>query len=382
MKILVFLTAFSAVFLNRFGVNVVGDFSLSFSFVFLYLALLFALRKGSLFVNSQAFFLFLVVTFLACISYLYGQDFKSLPSLFLFLFVYFPFVLEQRKKDKTAQAFFSLFYPIFLFVALAGTFQFFLQFFYNPIWLFDYRPLIPDFFRNRNPMNTVIPFLGFTKSNGFFLLEPSGFSQMMAIGMYFGIIFPISLFFYFLFFLGFLLSFSGTGLILFFFSTLLGLRFTSFLRKYLSLLLFLFFILGSFLYKDSFLLSRMSEFSGGAGLETSSAAARFLNPFITLKEYLFNSPGAFLFGNGPGTITRIPKDYMAHDPVWAKLFFEYGFGGGLFFLCFIWFSVAREHARKDFSTLFFIQWFFLGGHLLSLDTVAVYIVFYKLSTCE
>jgi hypothetical protein len=382
MKILIFLTAFSAVFLNRFGINVVSDFSLSLSYVFLYVTVFFALKKRLLVINLGASFLFLLTALSACISYLNGQDFRSLPSLFLFLFVYFPFVFEKRIKDNSDQAFFRLFYPMFLFVAVAGVCQFFLQFFYKPDWLFDYRPLIPDFLRFKNPMNTVIPIFSFTKSNGFFLLEPSGFSQMMALGMYLCIIFPITFFSYYLFSIGLLLSFSGTGLILFFFSSILGLKFSTAHRRYIPLLFLIFFTIISFLNEDSLLLTRMGEFSGGTELETSSAAARFKNPIITLKEYLFDSPGSFIFGQGPGTITRVPKDYMAHDPAWAKLLFEYGFGGGLFFLCFILFSVAKENSRRDLSFLFFIQWFFLGGHLLSLDLIAVYITYYKFSGCE
>ena len=214
MNFLIFLTAFSAVFLNRFGLNVIGDFSLSFSFIFLYLTLSFGVIKGLLFVNFKTLYLFLGVVFAACISYMYGKEFKSFPSFLLFLFVYFPFIFEKKSASSSSDGFLRLFYPLFLIVATAGIAQFFLQFFYKPDWLFDYRPFLPDLVRNKNPMNTVIPFAGFIKSNGFFLLEPSGFSQMMSFGLYFCTISPYSFLSFFIFFTGLIVSFSGTGFIL------------------------------------------------------------------------------------------------------------------------------------------------------------------------
>ena len=82
-----------------------------------------------------------------------------------------PFIFEKKSASSSSDGFLRLFYPLFLIVATAGIAQFFLQFFYKPDWLFDYRPFLPDLVRNKNPMNTVIPFAGFIKSNGFFSLN-------------------------------------------------------------------------------------------------------------------------------------------------------------------------------------------------------------------
>lgn len=379
MKLFSFLTVFSIIFLNRFGLNVIPDFSLSFSYVFIYAGLLFALIKNNLTLNISSFYLFTLSCFLSCISFLNGEQSKSFASLCLFLFVYFPFIFQGRSRNNAERNFFLIFFPFLIVIAGFGFLQFFLQFLFSADWLFDYRPFIPDFFRNKNPMNTVIHFGGVIKSNGFFLLEPSTFSQFMAFGMYLVCISVSPIFLFFVFFTGLFISFSGTGLILFFISSILSFFYSGLLKKYISFVFFVLFIFIGFLYKDTSVLMRLSEFSAGTQLETSSAAARFINPFYVLKDSFFQSPKTFLFGQGPGTITRSQKDFQAHDPAWAKLFYEYGFFGGFLFLGFIFFSVNKDHARFDISFLFFVQWFFLGGHLLSFDTVALYIVYYKLS---
>jgi len=170
---------------------------------------------------------------------------------------------------------------------------------------------------------------------------------------------------------------SGTGLILLGGSFLVLARKMNRARASLMVAAAVVFVLISFLTGGSSYLSRISEFSGGSGVRTTSAAARFVNPAIIVSEGLTKSPELLFFGNGPGAINRMGRDYDSHDPTWAKLLYEYGLIGFLLLFSFIFFSTRREHSSSVFTLPFLLQWLLLGGHLLTLDVVVLYVLYYK-----
>lgn len=380
LRLLIFLTAFSQIFLNRFGLNLIQDFSLSFSYIFLYAALFAAVLKGLLVTSPTLILSFMFFFFSGVVSYLFGVPERSLSSFLLALVIYFPFVLETVEPSNPEKRFFSLYYMMIVIIGVAGLFQFLAQFFIKEPWLFDYRPLLPDLIRSINPMNTVIPFGGIIKSNGFFLLEPSFFSQWMALGIFFFGFFSTSFLSYFLFLLGILSSFSGTGLILLLCVCLLSFHYFKSQRRYLLLSSFCIFLFLGLLLPEAYIKVRLAEFQSDAGVRTSSAAARFMTPFLTLREGIIDHPERIFIGNGPGTINKVAKDFEAHDPVWAKLLFEYGLIGSCTLLLLLYISISKTKHSLAFTCLFFIQWFFLGGHLLNFDIVALYVLYYKLAS--
>lgn len=378
LKALIFLTAFSQIFLSRFGFPVGESFSLAPSYIFLYAALITAVAKGLLFIDLKLLLIFSGVVLSSIVSLFFGEPEKTFTSLILYWFVYFPFVFKSCNTASPAFLFYNLYYPLFLLLAFFGVLQFVAQFFFKPDWLFDFRPYIPDFLQNKNTMNTVIIISGVTKSNGFFCLEPSFFSQYMSFGIILLGLFGQSFAYGFLFLFGLILSFSGTGVILYATGCIFLYKYFSKINRVFILLALTIFLLFSILTSENLLLSRMEEFKGGAGVRTSSAAMRFLTPRITLAEGLSKSTCALFFGNGPGTISKVFRDFEGHDPVWAKLFFEYGLLGGFFLLVFLFFSVVSNSYRDYLFPLFFIQYIFLGGHLLNFDIVSFYVLYYKL----
>lgn len=380
LRTLIFLSAFSQVFLPRFGLNIIQDFSLSLSYFFLYGALATAIIQGMLVLSPYLLISFLFLCFSTLCSFLLGVPEKTASSMLLLLFIYLPFIFQPVSTSAPDKGFFRLYFKIVLILGLAGVGQFFAQFLTGPQWLFDFRPLIPDLFRNLNVMNTIIPFGSVIKSNGFFQLEPSFFSQWMAVGIYFFGFMNTSFFSFFIFLTGLTVSFSGTGLILIFFICLFSFQLFEQKRRWILLSSFSVFLLFGVFFPDSFLKTRTEEFKGGAGVRTTSAAARFVTPFFTLEESFKNSPQRIFFGNGPGTITKVARDFEAHDPVWAKLFFEYGLVGGASLVLFLALSISRAKQSFTLTFLFCIQWFFLGGHLLSFDIVAFYVIYYKLAS--
>lgn len=377
VKAFIFLTAFSQIFLSRFGIEITKDFSLAPSYLAAYAALGVLLYKRYLHFDVKLGLLFLVISFTSSISYVLGREEKALSSLFLYWFIYFPFVFVPTSKGVPDRSLCKLYLPLLFVLAIAGICQFFCQFLFKPEWLFDYRPLIPDYVRNKNDMNTVIIIGDLIKSNGFFLLEPSIFSQWMALGLLFNNTIAGSFFITYLYLAGLAVSFSGTGIIMVLF-TLLGSLYMLTVRQTLSLIAGLFlFLVFSFYTKETLLLSRLEEFKGGEGVRTTSAAMRFLTPRITVAEGLSTSMPRFFFGNGPGTINKVAKDYEGHDPAWAKLLFEYGVVGTISLIVFLLHCVKIVKSSFLFVIVFSVQWILLGGHLLTFDVVALYLIYLR-----
>jgi len=377
LKSLIFLTAFSQIFLNRFGIGITSEFSLAPSYLFLYASIAMALHKGFIRLDPTCCLIFAGIIFSSLTSYLLSAVEVTFTSLILYWFIYLPFAFRTTSPTCPDIGLYRLYYPLLLVLALAGLGQFLGQFFFSADWLFDYRPLLPDSIQNKNNMNTVISYGSIFKSNGFFLLEPSYFSQWMAYSILLFCIFSSSYLYGLLFFLGLLASMSGTGLILLGGSFLVLARKMNRARASLMVAAAVVFVLISFLTGGSSYLSRISEFSGGSGVRTTSAAARFVNPAIIVSEGLTKSPELLFFGNGPGAINRMGRDYDSHDPTWAKLLYEYGLIGFLLLFSFIFFSTRREHSSSVFTLPFLLQWLLLGGHLLTLDVVVLYVLYYK-----
>lgn len=377
---LIFLTAFSSIYLNRFGLQITQDFSLSFSYIFLYASLATAYAQFKLVVDFASFICFLALSFSGYISYAFGGSQRSLTSFFLFCFIYFPLVLRPAKQSNNSTFLFAnLYLSLLVPLAFLGIAQFFLQFIISPAWLFDFRPFLPELIKNKNIMNSVIPIGPFIKSNGFFCLEPSIFSQWMSLGILLFLLFPCNYIYIFFFYLGLALSFSGTGVIMLLFTVIFSFFWNKWRIVQLNTVPILLFVLFAFFGAGNLTLQRIQEFSGGQQLKTTSAAARFVNPFIATRDNLFSSEKAFFFGKGPGSTLRSKDDFDYHDPAYAKLLIEYGMVGGLLF-----FFLLRSSFRDFFKPLtliavFLIQFLFLGGHLLTFDVVVVYIIFFKLA---
>ena len=339
LKNLIFLTAFSGIYLNRFGLPIANEFSLSFSYIFMYAGLMAAYVQRRIYLDIAACFCLLAFFFTGTLSFLYGEDSKSLNSFLLACFIYFPLVFKPTRGSKAQPSEMALLYLRLLIpLAFFGVAQFVIQFIYKPDWLFDFRPYLPVFLQNKNQMNTVIPFSSFLKSNGFFLLEPSIFSQWMALAITFFVISPCGTLYLILFYIGLLLSFSGTGLITLACLMVFGV-FSLNTRAFRLTQLFSFFLVLLLLFGPARVtLSRFEEFKGTQQMQTTSAAARFVFPFYVTHSSLQSSPKSFFLGNGPGTILRSKEDFDYHDPTYSKLLFEYGVLGFFSFLTFLFFS--------------------------------------------
>jgi hypothetical protein len=260
----------------------------------------------------------------------------------------------------------AAFRTICLIIAVAGIAQFSAQFVLPGRTLFTFRGYIPDscLALEYNYVDQIEYLPDLYKSNGFFLPEPSIFSQLMATAAIVEVLFfRLS---YRLVVIGgaLFLSFSGTGAILcLVFVPLLLLR-----RGNLSPLFLAAGVLLAILsFGDDWLLrpfySRIGEFNS----TYSSGFARFLSPLYLFDDFLFTSMHNMLFGLGPGAIDTFFNNFYVdvHDPTWGKLFLEYGLVGSVPFGVFIVCCFFADSPAKWLSAALFFNYLLLGGYLLS-----------------
>ncbi len=214
----------------------------------------------------------------------------------------------------------------FAIIAVAGLLQFMLQF--VGIRIFAFSGILPAaiLFEFGYNLQIGIGVGDLMKSNGFFLIEPSVFSQVMALGLIIEILAFRRLPYLALFVTGLLLSFSGTGWIVlasFVVAAGLGMGWRGIaIAGATVLVLGVLLGAGSYLVPDlaGALQQRMDEFSRPG----TSGHRRFITPFWLLDDMLNATPTVTLFGLGAGVSERVitPYAYDVNTPI--KIFLDYG----------------------------------------------------------
>jgi hypothetical protein len=294
-----------------------------------------------------------------------GGEFSA-PSFLLLSVYHLPYIFQFRPGDISPGAPIRMFRNIAVVISIAGMVQFVAQFIVGIDLAFAPETYIPEFIIRYNNMNPLSYGSHIIKSNGFFLIEPSLLSQLCAIAIVVEIVTERSLRRLALYAGGLIVSYSGTGLIL------LALILPVFIirQRRIGLLLTLVVMGGAILLfaqqlNLAIFVDRVNEFNS----THSSAYARFLSPFQTIKDFYLNDTQSFLFGTGAGSYRYIAavarRSYASHDPTWAKVFFEYGMIGAIAyfsFFCYCIFSVRQDSYIK---TALFLQFMILGGYILT-----------------
>ena len=285
-------------------------------------------------------------------------DVPNLQSLsqFLLLTSFATFTFMQAVSERS---FFQLVNKWFAFIAIAGIIQFFLQL--VGLGFFAFTGVLPDAILFESSYNLQIPIgVGdLLKSNGFFLIEPSTFSQVMALGLIIEILAFRRPIYLGLFVFAILLSFSGTGWIVvgaFVAAAAIGMGWRG-----IAIALGTVLLLGSILGGATLLApdlagavqQRMDEFSRPG----TSGHLRFITPFWIFNDTLTETPSAAFIGIGPGVSERLtpPYEYDVNTPV--KISLEFGIPA--FFLYILLFVGGRKSPIQrrilvPAATMFFI----------------------------
>jgi hypothetical protein len=359
-----------ALFLQRFSLAFRGTV-LELDFVPVVFIFMHQFVTGKLLIQYDRFLWFIVTVLVVTVSLLMNFKSTMLSSYFLFIIVYSLFLLVRpstAEQYKSTLQWFQFFVAILAFLGIA---QFSAQFLVDGREIVRFYGLFPEYLfasYNMGGANTIIPIKQGTsliKSNGIFLTEPSTFSQITALGILIEVLEFRRAGYLLVLALGFLVSYSGTGLmILLLFLPLAGLVHG---RAGLAALVVIIFALGLFvtgIIDVSIFFSRVGEFEN----TTTSGFQRFIAPFWMAAENLDTaSLPALLLGSGPGTL----KDFASHlrygstTGTWIKLFYEYGLIGLFVFVCFFASCFRRSKCPRLVLGAILFSYVLLGGLLLN-----------------
>jgi hypothetical protein len=287
---------------------------------------------------------------------------SSLPSLLHLLVLYLPFAVSLVRPLPRAEVF-RVFQLFSIFLAVVGIIQFVVQF--GGIAVFSFLPWMPEDFSVEPIFNVVIQIgnTGLYRSNGFFLVEPSVMSQMMALGIIVEMMTLRRLHMLALFGFALVLSVSGTGiLVLMVFGICILSRPDILSPRLVGLGL----VLGGILALIVFvvledvgraLVNRATEVNE----ERTSGYLRFVTPFLLLSSVFDLYPATAVFGLGPGASEKLDVgfSYALHTP-W-KILIEYGFPGMLLWLALVVYACWRRGEMPIVVPALFL-YMFTGGY--------------------
>jgi hypothetical protein len=375
--------------LDRFGLRVAGDTSIPVSMLAMYALAAAMVLGGAAELNLRAAGAYLAVLAVATLSFTVNTAFSPPPyvskmSLLFLIAIYAPLCLSLRAEAGSPERWrrtVELYVAFAVAVGLAGIAQYFVQFVFRPAWLFDYTELIPERLRATSGWNTsytvsVNSPAAWTKSNGFFMREPSIFSIVMA----FGLICEWSLarrrWVMGVLALGLVLSYSGSGLLCLAVAMLfpLGRGTLARLAAFALLGAAIFLLFGETL-NLSYMVDRYR--SDELFVKNTSAYCRFVAPAADAVRLLNSDPWTSLLGHGPGSMIRIGAGCADNyaQTTFAKLIIEYGLLGALAFGALVVGALNRSGAPLRMRVAAGVTWLLLGGNLLdSMYLLFVYLI--------
>jgi len=365
---------FSSVFLQRFAVPV-GATGVSVNLIITLSVIGFLLLRGQLSVDPVRATVLLMFIAYALLGTAFNGDRASWSSTLLVIAMYVPFAFMLRSLDTFFQDCLRAFQTMTLVCAILGIAQFFLQFVISSKLLFTFQDFLPswtllDGFANLLPISYLSPL---NRSNGFVMVEPSVFSQYIAVAviiemLYFQVKWRLAVYGAALLF-----SYSGTGLVIFVLLPAIMLQ----RRSYATIAVVTLFVVIAMLTSDLWHADVTAQRVTEIGSNSSSAYARYFAPADLIGRYLIFNPQGLVFGLGPGAIREyiIQMPYETHDPAWAKVLVEYGLiGSALFWTMFI-LAVFANSPSIWLSTALAIGFLSFGGEFLDPRFQSLMLVF-------
>lgn len=287
----------------------------------------------------------------------------SLPSLLSVLVVYLGLVVVPTSRFHGRRVF-DVFILYARALAVFGIVQYLVQFAGIRIFAFSeavpaLRPILAEPFFNYHPVVAYgSPIL---RSNGFFLLEPSIFSQILMLAVAVDVLVRRRWLFLPLYGIAYVVTYSGTGLFALVVASALAILVAPRTSPRLALMALVGAIVAAIaaaIFPDAFagLVGRSNELN----YEGSSGYARYIGQLKLLGE--FGGETRTLVGFGPGALERASIAVTGSINPALKIFFEYGIIG---LTCFVVFFVGTLW-RRDIAivSLFMLVNYQLGGGYL------------------
>lgn len=358
----------SCIFLQRFAIPI-GTAQIAVSFVIAYTMFAYLLLSGSMVINPILAVTYLGVAAALTLVALASDDTLSLSSFIYLLSIYVLYLFRLRHKAGAYERTLDVYQNAMMVCAVLGVAQFAGQFAVGSEMVFPIDFYVSETFLMEK-FNVIIPLTyssSIMKSNGVFFLEPSFFSQFLALSLVIELLHRKRARRLALILAGMIVSYSGTGLsLVVLFGAWILLRQGNFRLVMLACVTLIILVIGSEALNLSVFFDRIGEF----GSRESSGFARFISPFYLISDFLISSPKNFLFGLGPGSIQAgvslaASYDYLAHDATWIKLLFEYGAVGSLLLLGFMALALIAGARDRILAGAILYLFLFLGGYLLN-----------------
>ncbi len=301
-----------------------------------------------------------MIGFIGMVHAIREEEF-SLFSLLFMTVVSMISVLSVPQRGRTPEDMMRFVANYACLIAICGILQFFGQFVIGKTYAFPIENLVPNQFviKGFNYLNPLYYGSSVLKTNGIFLLEPSTFSQLMAIGLLMEMMTRARIARLALFTLAIILSYSGTGLIV----LAASLPLLLYMEKRLDLLVILIGIvalaaaLAVPLRLDVFM-SRIQEF----GDPRSSGYQRFVGWIYVVHDELGRDGWRALFGFGAGTFKLVVAHAIqsSSEMLHAKILIEYGVVGFVLYVGFLIYCIFTSPMPLALKVAITMQQF-MGG---------------------
>jgi hypothetical protein len=300
------------------------------------------LVSGRLKADPQPMAAYLLLASVLVAESVFAVNTFVMSSLILLLSVPVGYGFKLVAPVKDADVHLRRFLNFTLIVCLAGIAQYVLQFVIGKKLAYPIEHFTPPSILTKE-YNTLIPLhFGATtlKSNGVVMLEPSYFSQLLALGFCLEFAGPMRWLRMALYLGGFYVSYSGTGLIMVAI-TIPVLMFVK--RRFDLLLLGVVGMVALPLIAEPLHLTvftkRLDEFSS----TNSSGYMRYVGGIHLFEQYLWHTPRRWLFGLGAGMMFRTTPWAMfsVSGTGWVKMMLEFGVVGFVSYFGFLFYRAFR-----------------------------------------
>jgi hypothetical protein len=333
-----------ATFLSKFAIPPFGKQGIGISLFILLGAVIAGTVGGGMRIEPRRLTLyFMLVGSLGLIQILQPEAFSPL-SLLLLVAVHLPYVVTVPHSDD-GDRIVELFLGIATILALLGIAQYGLQFFVDPSLLFPIENFVPDTLIVQHFNHQAAMEYGSHefRANGVFMLEPSFFSQLLAVAVIAELCTRARMTRLAIFGLALIASFSGTGIVVLAICLPLclvaqrrwGLLLTGVVAAVAIVLVHEY-------VHEIRILSRAGEFSS----THSSGYSRFVAGFYLFEQFLWHEPWRALFGYGAGAFTNYASRGQSGGDEMAlfKIVIEFGLVGAVayfgFLFCCLFYSPA------------------------------------------
>jgi hypothetical protein len=322
-------------FLSKFTVPPLGEQGIDLSLLFLLAALVVGSIGGCIRFEPRRLALYVMLVGTLGVMQMLQPDLFSFSSMLLLAALHLPYVFAVPH-GKDGERIVKFFLGIVTVFACCGIAQYGLQSVVNARFLFPIENFVPGSFivQHFNKQAALAYGSEVYRANGVFLLEPSFFSQVLAVAIVAELCTLARVTRLAVFGTALLASYSGTGILVL--AICLPVYAVS-RRRWGLLLLGLSALIVVVPLQEHLhtirLLSRIGELDSAH----SSGFARFVGGFLLFDQFLWSDPWRTLFGYGAGAFPTYASHahYAVAEMALFKIVFEFGLVGALAYFGFL-----------------------------------------------